>query len=95
MLCIGSNLHVQAGQICAALEEHGEAHLESWQVPMLTWDELQELKQLYDALPISALENPLAGGHQHFAQQHLLLVQGSLLAEETFASADLQVLEGC
>ena len=49
---------MQAAQICGVLEEHDEAYLETWQVPMLTWDELQELKQLYDASPISALEKP-------------------------------------
>ena len=73
MLRIESWLPVQAGQICAALEEHGKAYLETWQVPMLTWDELQELKQLYEASPISALENPLAGAQCRYAQQCLLL----------------------
>jgi len=52
---------MQAGQICSVLEEQGEEYLETWQVPMLTWDELQELKQMYEAAPISALETPLAG----------------------------------
>jgi len=54
---------MQAGQICSVLEEQGEEYLETWQVPMLTWDELQELKQMYEAAPISALESPLAGKH--------------------------------
>lgn len=56
-----NSVQVQAGQLCAVLEEHGEKYLESWQVPMLTWDELQELKQMYEGAPLPALENPLTG----------------------------------
>ncbi len=63
---------MQAAQICGVLEEHDEAYLETWQVPMLTWDELQELKQLYEAAPISALESPLGGEHYDFAEQRLI-----------------------
>ena len=60
------------------LEEQGEAYLETWQVPMLTWDELQELKQLYEAAPIAALESPL-GGEQHDSEsaQHCLIASPS------------------
>ncbi|CAL5228172.1 g11253 [Coccomyxa viridis] len=56
-------IQAKAGQICGVLEEQGEAYLETWQVPMLTWDELQELKQLYEAAPIAALESPLGEVH--------------------------------
>ena len=53
----------QAQQLCAVLEEHGEKYLESWQVPLLTWEELQELKQLYEAAPMPTLESPGSGAH--------------------------------
>ena len=54
---------LQAQQLCAVLEEHGEKHLEAWQVPLLTWEELQELKQLYEAAPMPTLESPGSGEH--------------------------------
>ena len=38
---------------------------------MLTWEELQELKQLYEAAPVPALESPLAGERPGCAQQQL------------------------
>ena len=76
---------MQASQICAMLEEFGAEHLEAWQVPMLTWDELQELKQLYEAAPISALESPLGGGHRTCPQQFLLIVQSCLFARDSSA----------
>ena len=51
----------QAQQLCGVLEEHGEKYLETWQVPLLTWEELQELKQLYEAAPMPTLESPGSG----------------------------------
>lgn len=54
-------LLLQAVQICAVLEEHGDRYLETWQVPMLTWEELQELRQLYEAAPVPALDSPMDG----------------------------------
>ena len=52
---------MQAQQLCGVLEEHGEKYLETWQVPLLTWEELQELKQLYEAAPMPTLESPDSG----------------------------------
>ena len=84
-------LPMQAGQICAVLEEHGEEHLETWQVPMLTWDELQELKQLYEAAPVSALESPL-GGEQHDCLNFCLCI-ASLSAEDSPANVGCPSVE--
>ena len=53
--------NLQAQQLCGVLEEHGEKYLETWQVPLLTWEELQELKQLYEAAPMPNLESPGSG----------------------------------
>ena len=77
------------------LEEHGQAYLETWQVPMLTWDELQELKQLYEAAPISALESPLGGEQHDCAQQCLVAVERRLLEQrESCASVVFSVSGG-
>jgi hypothetical protein len=67
--CLTAFGHLQAGQCCAVLEEHGEKYLETWQIPALTWDELQELKQMYEGAPLPALESPLTGQHQGQASQ--------------------------
>jgi hypothetical protein len=41
--------HAQAEQLVGVLEEHGAQYLETWQVPQLTWAELQELKAQHTA----------------------------------------------
>jgi hypothetical protein len=35
---------VQARQLLDVLEEHGAEYLETWRLPPLTWNELQDLK---------------------------------------------------
>lgn len=49
----------QAKELLDVLEGHGEACLETWRLPPLTWSELQELKA-QDA-GAAALEGPDAG----------------------------------
>ena len=35
---------MQARQLLDVLEEHGAEYLETWRLPPLTWNELQDLK---------------------------------------------------
>ena len=39
---------MQALQMVDVLEQHGPRHLETWPVPLLSWNELQELKAHYE-----------------------------------------------
>jgi hypothetical protein len=52
---------MQAQQLLEVLGEHGPEYLETWQLPQLTWNELQELKAHYEAEP-AAIEAPDPGG---------------------------------